>query len=305
MSSLARSMRLPDGRDLGFDEIGDPAGFPCLFFHGVPGSRTYWSLAVDESRPLLPGVRLVSPDRPGMGLSSECPQRTVASFAADIAHLADELRIERFAIVGFSGGSAYALATATALPERVEAVALVAPIADLGVARLKASIDPAARHALSLIAVSPSLQRNLLTRLIDARRVLTRAAHSAWSQLPSADRRTLASPAVNAAAAQTMSEAAREGLEGPRTDLALLSQPWDFQLSDVRAPVIVFSGGADPWSTDEMAHWFEVELPRCSVRRYASDGHFTVLVDRFSDVLESLASAVTAEHADDTLPALG
>ena len=36
---LEETVDLPDGRRLGFAEVGDPSGVPLLYFHGNPGSR--------------------------------------------------------------------------------------------------------------------------------------------------------------------------------------------------------------------------------------------------------------------------
>ena len=39
MKNLGLSIKLKDGRTLGFLECGDPKGYPVFYFHGFPGSR--------------------------------------------------------------------------------------------------------------------------------------------------------------------------------------------------------------------------------------------------------------------------
>ena len=73
-------------------------------------------------------MRLISPDRPGIGRSERQPGRTLLDWPADVAALADELEVSRFAVMGWSAGGAYAAACAFALPERVSAVALIASV---------------------------------------------------------------------------------------------------------------------------------------------------------------------------------
>ena len=84
--------------------------------------------------PLFPaaarrGIRWVSYDRRGYGGSTPHPGRDVASAAADVAGIADALGIEQFAVMGHSGGAAYALACAALLPERVLAAVCASGLA--------------------------------------------------------------------------------------------------------------------------------------------------------------------------------
>ena len=61
------SMRLGDGRRLSFARYGDPHGRPLFYFHGMPGSRLEGAVIDDPAREK--GIRVVAPDRPGMGWS--------------------------------------------------------------------------------------------------------------------------------------------------------------------------------------------------------------------------------------------
>jgi pimeloyl-ACP methyl ester carboxylesterase len=124
-------MTLRDGRELGWLETGKARGTPVFMFHGTPGSRL--QVSFDEKAIAASGVRLVAPDRPGSGHSSFHRGRTLTDWAADVASLADHLKVERFAVAGVSGGGPHAVACARLLPERVTAAAIVSgvgPISD-------------------------------------------------------------------------------------------------------------------------------------------------------------------------------
>lgn len=110
---------------LHWDEFGDPAGTPVLHFHGTPGSRR--EAAVLDGAARAVGVRLVAPDRPGMGRTPHVPGRRLAHFPADVVELLDALEIERVGILAWSGGGPYALACLARIPERLTGVALLAP----------------------------------------------------------------------------------------------------------------------------------------------------------------------------------
>lgn len=118
----ANVVRTPDGRDLAFSEWGPPLGRPVFFLHGTPGSRYLRHVGGQYERT---GVRAITYDRPGYGGSSRLAGRTVAQVAQDVATIAEHLALERFAIVGVSGGGPHALAAAAAMPDRVSRCATI------------------------------------------------------------------------------------------------------------------------------------------------------------------------------------
>ncbi|PIE95746.1 alpha/beta hydrolase [Bacillus fungorum] len=114
---------LQDGRKLAYIEYGKTNGLPVMLFHGTPGSRI-WSLTDDMVAKRF-GIRLISIDRPGYGLSDQKRNRTVLDWAEDVNELADQLKLQTFSIIGVSGGGAYAAACAYQIPERLQSVQMV------------------------------------------------------------------------------------------------------------------------------------------------------------------------------------
>src|SRR6201997_10959 len=117
---------LPGDRRVGYAEYGDPSGPVVLWFHGTPGGRRQFPLVGRRAAEKL-GLRVVTVERPGSGLSDPHPYRGVADWATDMAHVADALGAERLAVVGLSGGGPYALACAATpdLAGRGAAVAIL------------------------------------------------------------------------------------------------------------------------------------------------------------------------------------
>src|ERR1019366_2003738 len=60
---------LRDGRTLAYMDRGPRTGTPFLYFHGFQGSRLERVPGLDEILAKL-NIRLISPDRPGIGLST-------------------------------------------------------------------------------------------------------------------------------------------------------------------------------------------------------------------------------------------
>src|SRR3954470_7766338 len=114
---------LPDQGRLAFAEYGDPAGWPVIFCHGWPSSATMAELTDAAAREV--GVRIISPDRPGICGSGPVGQRTLLEWPPVAERLADHLGLTDFRMLAISGGAPYALAAAWALPNRVRAIAVV------------------------------------------------------------------------------------------------------------------------------------------------------------------------------------
>ncbi|KAH8818808.1 Alpha/Beta hydrolase protein [Flagelloscypha sp. PMI_526] len=106
---------LPDARKLAYGIHGDATSSAVVFyFHGFPGSRLEGQLLHEKAAAL--GIRFISIDRPGMGRSSFQPGRTLLDWPKDVLALADSLGIDKFTILGVSGGGPYALACCRVIP---------------------------------------------------------------------------------------------------------------------------------------------------------------------------------------------
>ncbi|TKX26035.1 alpha/beta hydrolase fold-containing protein 5 [Elsinoe australis] len=124
MDESSSTFNTPDGRTVSYLQVGSSTGKPIFFLHGTPGSR-FEAAHLDEISKRH-NVRMIGIDRPGIGLSTPKPGRTLVDAAHDVNNLADHLGIRTYGIIGVSGGGPYALACAATLPaERLKAVSIV------------------------------------------------------------------------------------------------------------------------------------------------------------------------------------
>ena len=110
---IESDLTLRDGRtlhvyDTGAPELADPR-LVVVWHHGTPNIGPPPAPLLAESARL--GVRWLGFDRPGYGGSTRHPGRTTGSVARDVAELVDALSVERFAVVGHSGGGSHAVAS--------------------------------------------------------------------------------------------------------------------------------------------------------------------------------------------------
>lgn len=116
-------INLSDGRVLGYAEYGDSLGYPIFYFHGGQESRLS-SKFMDSTAKKL-NVRIISPDRPGVGISTFQESRQFLDWGNDIAQLADFLGLNKYSIFGLSGGAPHVLACIISDSLRIENASIV------------------------------------------------------------------------------------------------------------------------------------------------------------------------------------
>ena len=233
-------------RRLAVDITGSPDGVPVFLLHGTPGSRS-------GPRPrgivlYRRGVRLISYDRPGYGCSDRDEGRTVAHAADDVEAIADHLGIERFGVVGRSGGGPHALACAALLPERVTRVAVLVSLAPAKAPDLNWFDGMGAGNVTEYPAADLDQDR-LFDNLTDMAPRTQKDPASFVKYLDPGlsepDKRVVQDVALRQLLTTTYAEALREGPAGWIDDVLALRQEWKFELSSIQAPTLLWHGGAD------------------------------------------------------------
>ncbi len=114
--------------NIGFEENGNPAGFPVILLHGFPDDVRAWD---DVIAPLVrAGYRVLVPYLRGYGLTrfrdAGAPRMAEqAAIGQDLIDFADALRLARFAVAGYDWGGRAACVAAALHPDRVRAAVFV------------------------------------------------------------------------------------------------------------------------------------------------------------------------------------
>jgi pimeloyl-ACP methyl ester carboxylesterase len=304
MVPMASTIIMPFASDarLAIDESGDPHGLPVFFFHGWPASRLQGSGFSIEAREL--GIRILAPDRPGIGLSSYQPGRRLLDWPPVVVQMAQHFGIERFRLLAVSGGGPYALATAFAFPERVETVAIVSGAPPLGPDVDRRALLPVYRWLLAAYRMRPGVLRHLF-RLV--RPVATlRPPSWSWPLLlrfvPAADRNALLDRAVFEGSFACYREAWRGTAEGVVSDAEVYAREWGFAPEEVRSPVQLWHGRNDRSFSWQLAAELARRLPHCETHWLENEGHYSLPIRHRRAILEALirpSPAVPVVEADD------
>ena len=279
------TIQLGDGRLLGYAEWGDPSGRPLLYFHGFPGSRAEGRLGDQAAK--VTGVRVIALDRPGMGLSDFQPRRSFLHWPQDVSQVADALGLERFAVLGISGGSPYAAVCAWKLTERLTRAGIASGLGPLDVPGVTAGMSRQNRFLFGVVGRLPVLPRVLMALTAAQVKQPERALEQGRRSFAPVDQPYLDRPEVHEVLAATLAEAFRKGGRGPAWELRLDARPWGFRLQDIRTPVHLWHGEQDANHPIAMARHLAAAIPDCRASFYPEAGHLHH-VDRLPEILSAL-----------------
>jgi pimeloyl-ACP methyl ester carboxylesterase len=240
-----QSVRLSNGVTLAYVELGDPKGEPLLLLHGYTDTSRSWT----QVAPYLLRHRLLIPDQRGHGGSDKpvcCYSAHV--FAEDARLFLDAMKVEKAAVAGHSLGSMVAMTLAAEHPERVTRVALIGSTALVPVKRgdwlwanvhaLKAPLDPSSEFL--------------------------REWHPANQP----------TPVDKAFAEAAMAEILAIPLHVWRGVMRELADvPAGRHAADIKAPMLILSGGKDPLFPPEHHAALVKAIPHAEARVFPDLGH--------------------------------
>jgi len=235
-----------------------------MWHHGTPNIGS-------PPEPLFPaadrlGIRWVSHDRPGYGGSTRNPGRDVGSVANDVETIVDALGIERFAVLGHSGGGPHALACAALLPDRVLAAVSIsglapfdagaldwfAGMAPAGIASLRAAAQGRVakeRHEATAGEQDPGFIPADLTAL-----------EGEWSWFME-----VVGPAIAAGQGGLIDD-----------DLAFVA-PWGVDPAQIAVPTLLLHGGQDRIVPSSHGEWLGRSIPTAELHVELDAGHISIM----------------------------
>ena len=278
-----RQVRLQDGRMLGYAEFGSPEGKPIFYFHGFPSSRLDWLLSDPEDIATELNARIIAPDRPGCGLSDYQRGRKMGDWPLDVIELADALQINRFSVLGISGGGPYAAACAYGTGDRLARCGIVCGMGPAEAPGMKEGIS-------WKIPGYPSIVRKAMLKLTalglerDPDQFLSKSKETMAvldGQLP--EQSELAALFIKG-----MQEAFRQGIRGANHEATLYTRPWGFKLEDIGAEVHLWHGEKDLNVPLPVGQSVAGAIPNCQATFLEDEAHLTLPHNRSREILSAL-----------------
>jgi pimeloyl-ACP methyl ester carboxylesterase len=277
-------LRAGDGRAIAVEVLGDHDAMPVLLCHGLADSRLAAQSLRQAAQDL--GLRVIAPDRPGIGGTDRRWLRQLADWADDAAVVLDALGVDSAALLGVSGGGPFAAACAARIPARVRSLMLVCP---LGLAEWPTlGMAQGERLSLALATHAPAFGGWSMARLAAlARRSPDIFLRLAATNQPDVDIRALQQPDARESFLTCYVEAFRRGSWGVAQDLRLLTRPWGFDLGSITAPTSIHHGDADTTVPVQHARLYAQAIPGAQLQIHPGEGHFSIL-SHPQDILASL-----------------
>jgi pimeloyl-ACP methyl ester carboxylesterase len=282
---IGSTVTLPDGRALGYAEWGDPGGEPMLFFHGSPGSR----LTRPVGSMVVPGVRVLSVERPGHGLSDPQPGRALLDWPADVAAFADALGLDRFFVQGVSGGGPSAAVCAFALGQRVRGAALVCTAGDPAHVDVVTGMGDMNAMLFTMAREDPEQLRGGLEMMASAfTEGGVEVMRAGMGDAAPADQLAAKDDELMAMLAESSAEAFAQGVDGALQDLALFVTPWGFDASAITVPVVVAHGTDDRNVPIQNGEWLAATIPGATYLRHDGEAHLSLLTNHAATITRTL-----------------
>ncbi len=272
-------IELPDGRAVAYLDAGDPDGYPVVSQHGGLSCRL--DVAPADAAARAHGLRLIAPDRPGIGRSDPKAGHTVAGWADDVGDLMDHLGVDHFATVGWSFGGAFAQAVAHGQAHRVDHLTLVASVIPPDWPGMQDEIDRMDRvfHALTHHRLGRFTERSILHLMS----LSARHAPKAFGR----------SAGVDAAHAEVVAAAIAEGTAngaGVVTEYQVVNAPWGFDPSQIAVPTHVWQGDADDLVPPDWGHRLHDAIDGSTLTVVPGASHF-LWYDHWDDLFASITAA--------------
>lgn len=285
-----RVIALPDGRKLGYCTVGD--GYPVIYFHGTASSRLEVLLLKDFAE--KSGLQIIGVDRPGYGSSTYYPRRNLQDFNSDVNCLVDSLGFESFAVLGWSGGGAFALAYLAQYSERVtRAVVADAPSLPFDVSN--AHDFPFSKYVMKLRFVGVLAMRQYRRSVLKANGDVSAFLKSGQAKqmlrgYTKSDLEFFSNPEWAKLMYQSMAEAFRQdsGVKAAVDEHMLFQKPYGFSLENIpEGKLVVWHGEEDKTVNVSNGYALAGQVKGSRLEVFKGKGHCAIFdnQDKLTEVL--------------------
>lgn len=224
-----------------------------------------------------------------MGASDFQPNRTFSDWPKDVVSLADALGLERFSLLGFSGGGGYVAACAAKIPECLNAAVSVSGGWQMNLPEAKNNL-PIPNRLLFIFAEKAPFLMRLMLKFMRSSSSGTREKELAElkKRVPPADYLALEQPGRLEALTRIIVESMPQNTQGAAWDLRLYVRDLGFSLEEIKMPLHLFHGAHDMNAPIALVQKMTAGIPHANLVVYENEAHFSTLYIRFDEFLPVL-----------------
>ena len=280
---------LSDGRVLGYAEYGDSLGFPMFYFHGGQESRRS-SIFMDSTAKKLK-IRLISPDRPGVGISTYQVNRQFLDWGNDILELADSLGLIKYSVFGLSGGAPHVLACIISDSSRIENASIISGATPYDYrGTLKGMWVPVILiHWFASWKKDKQLRKFIQNDFDELVSKPEKRIKQFQKYLPKPDKQLMTDhPDYAWEFINGSIESYRQGIDGVVQEWKLYVADWQMDLSKIYFPLALWYGENDKMAPYHRGNYYKNTLPNSTLKVISNEGHFSLIRNHLEEILMEL-----------------
>ena len=280
---------LSDGRVLGYAEYGDSLGFPMFYFHGGQESRRS-SIFMDSTAKKLK-IRLISPDRPGVGISTYQVNRQFLDWGNDILELADSLGLIKYSVFGLSGGAPHVLACIISDSSRIENASIISGATPYDYrGTLKGMWVPVKLiHWFASWKKDKQLRKFIQNDFDELVSKPEKRIKQFQKYLPKPDKQLMTDhPDYAWEFINGSIESYRQGIDGVVQEWKLYVADWQMDLSKIYFPLALWYGENDKMAPYHRGNYYKNTLPNSTLKVISNEGHFSLIRNHLEEILMEL-----------------
>jgi pimeloyl-ACP methyl ester carboxylesterase len=288
---MSNALQLSDGRFIEYIDNGVSSKSALILHHGTPTSMTVWGtwLAAAAEK----GIRAIAFTRPGYAGSDRKVGHRVIDANDDLEEILNQLDIENFVSVGWSGGGPYALASG--LLKKCTGVQLIASVSpydaedfDWFQDQTPEMVEEAKVSAKSL-EDSIAFKEGYYTELRDMTTeqfLIEYEKRSSFKAFENAYRE------FSKDLSFSMRDALRDGAIGYAEDEYAFLSNWGFETKEIQVPVGIWQGLDDKSVSPHMAKWLNANIVKPTLKLLEGQHHGSIMVETRDEILNAAISAL-------------
>jgi pimeloyl-ACP methyl ester carboxylesterase len=289
---MSTSLKLPDGRCIEYIDNGVSSKSALILHHGTPTSMTVWGTWLAAAAEL--GIRAIAFTRPGYASSDRQVGRSIIDANEDLEEILNQLAVENFVSVGWSGGGPYALASG--LLNKCSGVQLIASVSpydaedfDWFQDQTPEMVEEAKISARSL-EDSINFKENYYKEIRDmtAEQFLTEYAKRLSFESFETTYREFSKDL-----SFSMHDALRDGVIGYAEDEYAFLRNWGFDTKEIQVPVLIWQGLDDLSVSPHMARWLNANISNPTLKLLEGQHHSSIMVEKRAEILNAAIGALT------------